>query len=167
VISPAPLNCTFNIAFAITNLSTTQRRLRLILDTAHITSDRSAHDVVESTTANGSLATSTTTKLAPLICQERSVRIGYVRHAYESRADALTHSLTLTHICWRACRNVSSGSSVTVQVPFIALEEGLFTIEGLLMIDERTNQSFQLRNSCQVYIQNDALPTHTAELGVR
>jgi len=54
-----------------------------------------------------------------------------------------------------------------VQVPFIALEEGLFTIEGLLMIDERTNQSFQLRNSCQVYIQNDALPTHTAELGVR
>jgi hypothetical protein len=55
----------------------------------------------------------------------------------------------------RRASNVGAYSSVTVQVPFIALEDGLFTIEGLQVLDEDTKEIITLKNSCQVYVLNE------------
>jgi hypothetical protein len=77
VQSPAPLNRLFDVAFTLHNLSPGARRLRLVLDTAHIKSERLSYELAvipEEHNANSG----GTQRLAPLVCQERYVLVGYV-----------------------------------------------------------------------------------------
>lgn len=55
-------------------------------------------------------------------------------------------------VCLAIFRLVNSNSSVSLNVQYIALKEGLFEIKGLQVFDRATDQIYMVQDNCQIYV---------------
>jgi hypothetical protein len=156
--SPVLVNTVFNACFTITNLADYSRDLTFIIPPpstpvqvstsspaavlSHFNSssdlsvdkislptlDNNSFDVVAGVEENSSKILDAFTDVqkntAFIVCLEKTLYIGLV----------------------------NSNSSVSVNVQYVALKEGLFEIKGLQVIDRATDQIYLVQDNCQIYV---------------
>lgn len=76
---------------------------------------------------------------ASMLCLEKTLYVGYV--ALFKLVCRLQQS-----------RLVKSNSSVSVNVRYIPLREGLFEIQGLQIFDRANDQVYEVQDTCQLYV---------------
>ena len=77
-----------------------------------------------------------------IVCLEKTLYIGYAQIV----CILVIYKLNILY------RLVNSNSSVSVNVQYVALKEGLFEIKGLQVIDRATDQIYLVQDNCQIYV---------------